>query len=118
MSRRERLRDWSSTHPVATIFLVLAAVPTALAVFSFRQPIPIPDAILSELEILFWLLVYAPVSGIRSVLFEPFGLEVLFSIPGLEQTLIVVTLLGFYYCLSYVLVRGVRLVHRQYDASR
>lgn len=118
MSRLDRVRDWLGTHPVATVFLVLAAVPTTLAVFSFRQPIPLPNAILAELEVLFWLLVYAPVSGIRSYLFEPFGLEMLFSIPGLEQTLIVVTLLGFYYCLSHALVRGVRLVHRQYDASR
>ncbi|WP_436347453.1 hypothetical protein [Natronorubrum sp. FCH18a] len=118
MSHRERIRDWLRTHPVATVFLALAAVPTTLAVFSFRQPIPLPDAILSELEMLFWLLVYAPVSGLRSFLFEPFGLDVLFSIPGLEQTLIVVTLLGFYYGLSHALVRGVRLIHRQYDASR
>lgn len=118
MSRLERVRDWSRTHPSRVVFLLLAAVPTTLAVFSFRQPIPLPDAILSELEILFWLLVYAPVSGSRSYLFEPFGLEVLFSIPGLEQTLIVVTLLGFYYCLSHALVRGVRWLYRRYDAGR
>ena len=118
MSRRERAADWLRTRPVTTVFLLLTAVPATLAVFSFRQPIPLPETVLSELEVLFRLLVYAPVSAVRSLVFDPLGLEVLFAIPGLEQTLIFLTLLGFYYGLSVAFVRGIRLLRRHRDTVR
>ncbi|WP_440766035.1 hypothetical protein [Natronorubrum sp. DTA7] len=113
MSRLERVANWLRTHPVLTVFLCLAAVPILLTAFSFRQPIPLPDVILSELEVLFRLLVYAPVSAIRSLVFEPLGLDVLFVVPGLGQATVFLVLLGFYYCLSLGVVRiGSRLYAR------
>lgn len=115
MSRldRERIAAYARSHPVRSVFVLLVSVPATLAAFSFRQPVPLPDAILSELELLFRLFVYAPVDAVRSVLFEPLGLDVLFAIPGLQQTTVVLTLLGFYYLVSLVVVRlGYRLDDR------
>lgn len=117
MSRFERIVSQLRARPVLSVFLLLAAVPTALAVLSFRQPIGLPDAILSELELLFWLLVYAPVDGIRSWLLYPVGLDVLFIIPGLEQTTVFGILLGFYYVLSVALVRIGSELRTQYRAK-
>lgn len=114
MNRLERVSEWLRAHPASAVFLLLVAVPVTLAVFSFRQPIPLPDTVLSELEVLFRLLVYVPVSGIRSILFDPLGLDVLFAIPGLEQTLVFLVLLAFYYGLSVAIVRGTRLVRHHY----
>lgn len=109
----ERVTDYARDHPVRSVFVLLAALPTVLAVFSFRQPLALPDAVLSELELLFRLLVYVPVGISRSLLFDPLGLSVLFTIPGLQQTTIVLTLLGFYYLVSHALVRvGTLLVER------
>ncbi|MFC4544116.1 hypothetical protein ACFO5R_19505 [Halosolutus amylolyticus] len=105
MSRLERVTAWLRARPVLTVFLSLAAVPTCLAALSFRQPIGLPNTVLSGLELLFSLLVYAPVAGIRSWLLEPIGLDALFAVPGLQQTLVFVLLLGFYYVLSLSIVR-------------
>lgn len=118
MSRLERLLARLRTRPVATVFLLLVAVPAVLTAFSFRQPLPLPDAALSELEVLFRLLVYGPVSGIEALLFEPLGLDVLFAIPGLQQTLVFLVVLSFYYGLSVALVRGVGLLRRRVDDGR
>ena len=117
MRRLDRVRERLRAHPVTAVFLLLIAVPATLAVFSFRQPIPLPDTVLPELEVLFRLLVYAPVSVVRSLVFDPLGLDVLFAIPGLEQTLIFLTLLAFYYALSVAVVRGIRLVRRRREPT-
>ena len=101
----ERVADYARARPVRSVFALLAAPPLVLAVFSFRQPLALPDAILSEFELLFRLLVYVPVAISRSLLLDPLGLSVLFTVPGLQQTTIVLTLLGFYYLVSHVLVR-------------
>lgn len=118
MSRLERTSAWLRARPVVVVFVLFTAVPVTLAAFSFRQLIPLPVGVLSELEVLFRLFVYAPVSAIRSMLFEPLGLDVLFSIPGLEQTLVFLTLLGFYYSLSVAIVRVARSLRRRGNADR
>ncbi|SIR95687.1 hypothetical protein [Natronorubrum thiooxidans] len=118
MSRLESARTWLRDHPVGVVFLLLVAVPATLAVFSFRQPFPIPGAVLSALEVLFRLFVYAPVAAVRAVLFDPLGLDVLFSIAGLNQTVVLLILLGFYYGLSVVIVRGSRFVRHRLDLER
>ena len=117
MNGLERVRERLRVRPVTAVFLLLVAVPAALAVLSFRQPIPIPESVLSELEVLFRLLVYTPVDVVRSVLFDPLGLGVLFSIPGVEQAIIFLTLVGFYYGVSVAAVRGVRLLRRRLEAA-
>ncbi|WP_265110257.1 hypothetical protein [Halosolutus halophilus] len=114
MSRLERVTAWLRARPVITVFLLLAAVPTGLAALSFRQPIGIPPAVLSGLELLFWLLVYAPVAGIKSWLLEPIGLDALFAVPGLQQAIVFALLLGFYYALSLTLVRIGAVVRAHY----
>lgn len=106
--RTRSLRD----RPVLAVFLSLSAVPILLAVFSFRQPIPLPPAVLSGFEVLFRLLVYAPVSIVRSLLFEPLGLAVIFDVAGLEQATIVLVLVCVYYLVSLAAVRGARLLRR------
>ena len=118
MRRLERLRERVRAHPVTAVFLLLTAVPGTLAVFSFRQPIPLPDTALSELEVLFRLLVYAPVSAVRSLLFAPLGLDVLFAIPGVEQSLIFLTLMAFYYGLSVAVVRAIRLLRERREPAQ
>lgn len=117
MSRLDRVTARLRARPVVTVFLLLAAVPTGLAALSFRQPIGLPGAVLSALEVPFWLLVYAPVAGIRSWLLEPIGLDSLFAVPGLQQAIVFVLLLGFYYVLSLTLVR-IGTVVRAYYRTR
>ncbi|SFB70723.1 hypothetical protein SAMN05444422_101358 [Halobiforma haloterrestris] len=105
MERLEPIAEGIRSRPVLAVFGVLAALPTVLAVVSFRQPVALPYGILPAFEFLFRLLVYAPVAFLRTVLLEPIGLGVLFAVPGLEQAAVVATLLGFYYVVSHLLVR-------------
>lgn len=105
VSRVESTRAWLCARPVTAVFVSLATVPVVLALLSFRQLISLPDPLLSELEPVFWLVTYAPVSASRTVLFEPLGFGWLFSAPVLEQIAVVLTLGGFYYLVSYLLVR-------------
>ncbi|WP_152422194.1 hypothetical protein [Natrialba asiatica] len=104
MSRLEPLLERAADRPVTTVFVLLITGPLIVAGLSFRQPIALPDALLTELEWVFWLLVYMPVSAIRRLLFDPLGLERLFGVPVLGQGLIVLTLGGLYYLVSYFLV--------------
>ncbi|MDJ1430883.1 hypothetical protein [Halostagnicola sp. A-GB9-2] len=110
MSRLERLSDRIRDRPVISVFVLFVSVPTVLAVLSFRQPFGLPTTVLDELEFLFRLFVYVPVTAIRAIVFEPLRLSVLFSIPILEQVAVFAALLGFYYLLSLVLVRGFRIL--------
>lgn len=118
MNRLESARHWLSAHPVGAVFLVLVAIPAMIAVFSFKEVIPLPAAVFSALEVVFRLFVYAPVSAVRAVLFDPLGLDVLFSIPGVNQTVVFLTLLGFYYALSVAIVHGSRFVHHRLALER
>ncbi|ELY44283.1 hypothetical protein [Natronorubrum sulfidifaciens] len=118
MSRLESTRHWLSAHPVGAVFLALVAVPATIAVLSFKQVIPLPATVFSALEVVFRLFVYAPVAAVRAVLFEPLGLGVLFSIPGLNQTVVFLTLLGFYYALSVAIVHGSRFARHRLALER
>lgn len=116
MRRLDVVRRRARDRPVLAVFVALASVPAALAVLSFRQPVPLPDAVLSELEFLFRLFVYGPVAAARRVLFEPLGLDGVFAVPGLQQATIVLVLLGFYYLASAFLVRAGRRLFDRLDA--
>lgn len=104
VTRLESLLERAADRPVTSVFVLLITGPLVLAGLSFRQPIALPDALLTELEWVFWLLVYMPVSATRRLLFDPIGLERLFAVPVLGQGLIVLTLGGLYYLVSYLLV--------------
>lgn len=116
MSRPDRVAERLTARPARSLFVLLVAVPATLAVFSFRQPAALPDSVLSELELLFRLFVYAPVALFRSFVFEPLGLDIVFSVPGLEQAAVVLTLLGFYYAVSFAVVRGGRRLLRRLES--
>ncbi len=117
MNRLERVSDRIRDRPVISVFVLFVSVPTVLAILSFRQPFGLPTTILNELEFLFRLFVYVPVTAIRAVVFEPLRLSVLFSIPILEQIAVFAALLGFYYLLSLLFVRGVRTLSERFKTA-
>lgn len=106
VSRAERLFGRVRNRPVLAVFVALVAVPLALAGLSFRQPVPVPQPVLEFHGAVFRPLVYGPVSIVRTLLFDPLGLDVLLSVPGVQQAVVIATLLAFYYAMSYALVRG------------
>lgn len=97
------------------VFALLAAVPTVLAVNSFRPFVPLPMSMQVPFERVFRLTVYYPVAGIRSIVFEPLGLTAIYSIPILQHAIILATLFAFYFAVSVVLVTATTRVRRAVD---
>ncbi|WP_306056422.1 hypothetical protein [Natronococcus wangiae] len=118
MNRLERISNGFRRRPVLTLFALFGSLPIGLAAFSFRQPIAVPSPLLGFLEVLFRLLVYAPVAAVKSFLFEPLGLDVLFAIPGFEQAMVFTVLVGFYYGLSLGIVRVGSRVRARVETGR
>lgn len=118
MRRLECVSKRVRKHPVRTTFVLLAFVPAALAALSFRQPVYLPASVIDHVEVAFRLLVYVPIVGVRAILLEPLGIGELLGIPVLEQVVVFVALLGFYYLLSHALVRIGLLVSRRLETGQ
>lgn len=117
VDRVDRVSELVRNRPDLAVFVVLVSVPLALAGLSFRQPVPVPQPVLELHGAVFRPLVYGPVAIVRTVLVDPLGLDALFSIPGLQQLLVVLTLLGFYYGISVAVVGCVRALYRRYAST-
>lgn len=118
VDRVDRVSELVRSRPVLAVFAVLVSVPLALAGISFRQPVPVPQPVLELHETVFRPLVYGPVAIVRTLLLAPLGLDALLSVPGVQQAVVVATLLGFYYGISVAVVGCVRTLYRRYASTR
>lgn len=86
------------------LFVVFSLGPLVLAANSFRPFVALSASMHSLFETGFRLTVYYPVTALRTLVVEPLGLGLLYSVPVLQHAVILATLLAFYYGLSVLVV--------------
>ena len=112
-----QLRRLATSRRVLLVFAVLVTGPLLLTVNSFRPLVFPPSWLLSIVETLFRLFAYLPVSAIRRLLFEPFGIAGVFAVPVVSHVFVLASLFAFYYGVSLLAVVGWELVQRRRDPT-
>ncbi len=105
MEYSDSTRNRFISRRIGVVFSVLAAVPLSLAVLEVLLSGRLPESVITVLELPYLLLVYLPIAIIGAFVFEPLGIpELLGSTPLAGELTVLITLLGFYYFLTVVLV--------------
>lgn len=99
-----RLWRAAGSRRTAALCGALAVGPIALLINSFRPFVPVTGPLQDAFEVGFRYTVYYPIAAMRTLVFDPLGLEILFSLPVVRHGVILTLLLAVYYAVSVACV--------------